>query len=282
MELNLCRIEHRRRLRLASAGLPQKQLREALHTCICDCCGALVLGTRFKCIECSDFDLCAGCLRSGAPPQRASPESSHCDNHALAVLRRITDKGQVARAFHFAQAMCKPPTCEEAAPTVATFAGLCERGCQRQEAGVVAICSRCGSPACSACFLCCPGAPALRFPVRSQEEAKMLLGRARAVVQRLPAEDFRKELGPVQFGPHLPVSPVSQETQSGCKIRTMSRLDMEAVLSVESICFMEPYSRETFEELLRLGSSRSLVALLDGSFAGYLILDAGLLLKNLN
>ena len=283
MNLDLSLAKHSERLRLASAGLPTKQLREALHPCICDGCGALLLGTRFKCADCSDFDLCAGCLQSGALPQRASPEWPHQDTHTLVVLRRITDKGQLAQAFHLVEALRETVPVDVPRGTAVARAP-CPRQCQSQSKDVVAICSRCGSLACAVCFLCCSGAPVLRFRMQSQEALPALLLRARAALQHLPATHPRcidtKRLhvarqhleGPVQFGPSdMP----AMEPGSGCRVRMMTTADMKAVLSVESICFMDPYSLETFETLLHLSSSRSSVALLDGSFAGYLILDLG-------
>ena len=116
MNLDLKIPKQSERLRLASAGLPVKQLREALHPCICDSCGALLLGTRFKCVECSDFDLCAGCLRSGCLAQRASPEWSHRDTHTLVVLRRITDTTQLSRAFRLAEFLQTAEESEVRAP----------------------------------------------------------------------------------------------------------------------------------------------------------------------
>ncbi|CAE7282778.1 MAK3 [Symbiodinium necroappetens] len=278
MNLDLKIPKQAERLRLASAGLPVKQLREALHPCICDGCGALLLGTRFKCIECSDFDLCAGCLRSGCPAQRASPEWSHRDTHTLVVLRRITDTAQLPRAFCLAESL---QTAEEVPGGVRHAPKVpCIRGCQPRDDKSVAICTRCGSLACSGCFLCCSGAPLLRFSAKGEEALPTLLRRAKAALKHLPFEgppvvlrepDTEIQLGgPVQIGTSGRLAP-----PDGCEVRAMTAADMQAVLSVESICFMEPYSLETFEGLICLSSSRSLVALLEGSFAGYLILDLG-------
>ena len=159
--------------------------------------------------------------------------------------------------------------------------GPCVRGClaPRDDTSHVAICTRCGSLACSGCFLCCSGAPLLRFSVKGEVALPTLLRRVKAALKHLPFEGpsvFREpetELqlgGPVQIGTSGQVAP-----PDGCEVRAMTAADIQAVLSVESICFMEPYSLETFEGLIRLSSSRSLVALLEGSFAGYLILDLG-------
>ena len=74
------------RLRAASVGL-ERAAHGALHHAICDACGGLILGRRYRCADCDDFDLCRACLAaapshaataasgsSGSAPARASPE----------------------------------------------------------------------------------------------------------------------------------------------------------------------------------------------------------------
>lgn len=57
----------------------------ALHNCCCDVCGAMVVGTRYKCIVCSDFDLCDRCC------------STH-DTHP--VIRIASSKDDSWRKFY--------------------------------------------------------------------------------------------------------------------------------------------------------------------------------------
>lgn len=47
-----------------------------VHKAICDVCNAQIVGTRFKCLDCQDFDLCHACRAQSAQP-------SHPHNHRL-------------------------------------------------------------------------------------------------------------------------------------------------------------------------------------------------------
>mmetsp|Transcript_18020 Transcript_18020/g.33836 ORF Transcript_18020/g.33836 Transcript_18020/m.33836 type:complete len:394 (+) Transcript_18020:93-1274(+) len=276
------------RLRVASAGLPAKQVREELHPCICDSCGGLVLGTRFKCAVCWNFDLCATCHRTGALPQRASQDWHHDGAHPQVVMPQVPLPQRLARALFLVEAfsgLLVEMTGEIAPDALGETTDVCChcRGCPSKEgASSVAICSGCGAGCCPACYRCCLGAPAVQLHFGAPAKAKAFLSKARAVVGTLPwlGEEVtgveQDVVDPVQQrSTQVFVSSPSQDRKSCCDIRVMTHADLNAVLSVESICFMEPYPRSTFEHLLHTGSSQLWVGLVDDAFAGYLILDTG-------
>jgi hypothetical protein len=68
------------RLTAAYMGL-SKTPRLALHSAFCDVCGSVILGTRYLCGRCDDFDVCSQCiplLDAGGP---------HCHgSHPFVVL----------------------------------------------------------------------------------------------------------------------------------------------------------------------------------------------------
>eukprot|EP00434_Breviolum_minutum_P020886 symbB.v1.2.018424.t1/scaffold1470.1/size116919/7 len=200
------------RLSLAEAGM-ERQERRTLHPCICDRCGGLVQGLRFKCLVCDDFDLCATCRAQGCPSMR--PQSvPHEDNHAMLLLHS-------ALPHH----------------TVASLVAAFHRG---------------------------------------DVEA----------LESVDVEDPRLGLTvrPVAVSHRGTVCPCPGETPShqvevsgSCQIRLMTGDDLDALVSVENVCFVQPYSRDTFETIARHGSCITYVAefveSLHRHFAGYLILQ---------
>jgi hypothetical protein len=47
----------------------------------CDGCGVTLPGRRYRCLQCSDMDLCATCFAGGV-----KPEGEHADDHDFVHL----------------------------------------------------------------------------------------------------------------------------------------------------------------------------------------------------
>ena len=104
----------------------------------------------------------------------------------------------------------------------------------------------------------------------------MLHARGKLVADALPwpAQGAAGEHNEMRSAAHEEVC-VNKEEDWSCVVRRMTSEDIEAVLGVESISFVEPYSRSAFLHLLGLHTSISYVGTQGTRFAGYLILDVG-------
>jgi ribosomal protein S18 acetylase RimI-like enzyme len=111
----------------------QQQLHDDYHHAICDCCDFPILGVRFKCLNCPDFDICASCEQDGQ-------HSAHPPAHLFLVLPRPVPEALAAAWKHHFPA----PLCVDEVGT-----GTVHRG---------AFCTQCKAPVVGARFVCvnCP------------------------------------------------------------------------------------------------------------------------------
>ncbi|MCQ2507005.1 MAG: ribosomal protein S18-alanine N-acetyltransferase [Lachnospiraceae bacterium] len=56
------------------------------------------------------------------------------------------------------------------------------------------------------------------------------------------------------------------------EIRELQKQDIDQISEIEKRCFSDPWSRESFEEVLTSPSFLCLVVLLDGKIAGYVVI----------
>jgi hypothetical protein len=53
---------------------------------VCDSCGGSVWSSRYRCMDCKDYDLCRRCFISGVMPR----DSSHSAEHSLVTFWFVT------------------------------------------------------------------------------------------------------------------------------------------------------------------------------------------------
>ena len=116
------------------ASNPTKDLHDSYHGAICDACECPILGIRWKCISCFDFDICSACE---AMPWTIS---NHPVNHAFLALPRPLPSSEFKCIFPF------EPFCDEAL--------LFERSIVHRGA----FCCRCKTPITGNRYIClnCP------------------------------------------------------------------------------------------------------------------------------
>eukprot|EP00750_Incisomonas_marina_P023975 INCI5074.4.p2 GENE.INCI5074.4~~INCI5074.4.p2 ORF type:complete len:400 (+),score=53.76 INCI5074.4:110-1309(+) len=198
-----------RRVRASLKGL-EREVHATLHRAICDACGSLILGTRFCCADCADFDLCRGCLgcpedhfariAQDSPSLWADAGSIHTRRHRLLILNRIDEeRGQWA-----------------------VHAKLLQR---LGEGSSRSVEPRPKQPNTFQCGVQQSGAP-VETPDSAEADVE------RGSNTRSPAEASR-----VVDGPHV-------------TIRALRRIDMAALVAIENICFLQPYPRSAFERAL--------------------------------
>ena len=101
------------RLSAAIRGL-ERTAHSSLHRAICDACGGLILGTRYRCADCIDFDLCTACLCAPTLPATvaAAPGVSNAghrfDHRMLEIFLPFEKTGRWAEHVVFAEEMKGP------------------------------------------------------------------------------------------------------------------------------------------------------------------------------
>mmetsp|Transcript_14126 Transcript_14126/g.40145 ORF Transcript_14126/g.40145 Transcript_14126/m.40145 type:complete len:728 (-) Transcript_14126:92-2275(-) len=95
------------------------------HCALCDACNRRILGTRYKCINCADFDLCADCEAEG---------THHLPTHAFVKLGRHNAHAfrfvhpQINKRFQCQGRPCAPPP---PPPMVPAPPPMCAPGARR-------------------------------------------------------------------------------------------------------------------------------------------------------
>lgn len=272
--------------RVALTRVLKEQVRETLHAAICDSCGGLIMGNRYLCAVCRDYDLCHDCL--------SHHTEDHLPAHPLVVIPGGTAKQapEVQVAVAFAQDIftmdCAQPT---ASPLERFVCDVCEpfaggsdqnvEGKEQKPTPVMMVCGSCGGACCTSCKLCALGHNvALRL---LSDDTTRLAGRVLQAKGKLVASSDKggvesslsgKE-GKEQRAEVLRKLPVG-DVRASLKIRLMARNDLNDVLAVEGICFTDPYPLSTFEQLLTQASVRLFVATQRGEeVCGYIIADLG-------
>lgn len=120
-----------------------KQLHAAFHAAACDECGFSIMGVRFKCLSCADYDLCAPCeKRLRSKHARCVPDASHPANHIFLEITRplpADQRSDWVRLFPFAPPFSEDDVAERSSLHRGCF---CIR-CKCVIAGIRFVCLNC-------------------------------------------------------------------------------------------------------------------------------------------
>ncbi|KAI0962257.1 hypothetical protein AcV7_001138 [Taiwanofungus camphoratus] len=129
-----------------------------IHCNVCDV--DPIVGVRYKCLECDDYDLCAGCLSS------ASQREKHDLSHAffpietpgnMDIYRRAYDLTAISRSSFPRSVAPPPPVLEPSGPALVVHKNIICDVCSREIVGVRHKCLDCPDyDLCGQC-ICSPG-----------------------------------------------------------------------------------------------------------------------------
>ncbi len=125
-----------------------KELHDDYHGAICDVCDFPILGVRFKCLNCADFDICAACEQEGL-------HAGHPDTHLFVVLPR-----PVPKEAEDWKALFPLPLCVDEAGKGTVHRGVFCTQCKAPVVGSRYVCTNCPDM-----FCLCDGCFSGRLPV---------------------------------------------------------------------------------------------------------------------
>ncbi len=121
----------------------QQQLHDDYHSAICDCCDFPILGVRYKCLNCPDFDICASCEQDGQ-------HAAHPAAHLFLVLPRPLPEEHAAAW----KQLFPLPLCVDEVGTGTVHRGVFCTQCKAPVVGARYVCVNCPQmfSLCEGCF----------------------------------------------------------------------------------------------------------------------------------
>lgn len=238
--------------------------RPLLHSAICDSCSAIIVGSRFKCMVCSDFDLCGDCEKLHSHEHDASHPFLRMDMpvaNSAEVLKAV-----LLQQGYRAESVATQVRCSCGRELLSGGSGMVPGWC--------VSCANCAlPPLCSCC------ADTSRHTGASRHAFIIWRQLPPPVSQGIPLLWPEKDEARIA----IPDSPATVTLSwSDLFVRSMAADDLDAVLQIEVSSFSMAYSLETFQELLLSFSSsaRCYVAVAcaassqdEEHILGYIILD---------
>jgi ribosomal protein S18 acetylase RimI-like enzyme len=204
-----------------------EEVEKVAHLCICDCCNKQIIGTRFKCLNCRDFDLCKNCEKDSL--------TIHNEEHSFLEIKYPIDVFSLSR--------CTPCSIFTLKNSKEVHHSIICDGCECAiDKGIRFMCVNClNYDLCELCHL-----NEKHINLHSFVKAKKpLVTRVKCPIFPLiydeinPRISNKIEIKEVKFKEKLKIS-----------FKDLSRNNVDDVLIIEHDCFPNPYTKEVFQKAI--------------------------------